>query len=129
MMLLSYLPPLNNNDMMLLRYLPPLNNNDRYDASEVSASSEQFDITSSFDERNVHDQFKVGENSSYNDASAHFSSEKSSASVCGRGRARTRGCTRVVFGFGELCVVYEECMTFELVVLALVLEHGEVVVV
>ena len=91
---------------MLLRYLHP----------------EQFDITSSFDESNVHDHFKVGENSSSIDASTPCSSEKSSASVCGR--AWTRGCTPVVFGFGEVCVVCKEYMAFKLVVLVLVLEQG-----
>ena len=75
---------------------PSFDHNDIYDASEVSASSEQFDITSSFDESYVHDHFKVGENSSSTAASTPCSSEKSSATVCGRGRARTRGCTRGV---------------------------------
>ena len=67
--------------MLLLRYLPLLNN---------------LDITSSFDESNVHDHFKVGENVSSIDASTPCSSENSSASGCGRGRARTRGCARGV---------------------------------
>ena len=105
---------------------PSCDHNDRSDASEVSASSEQFDITSSFDESNVHDHFKVGENSSSIDASTPFSSEKKSARVCGRGRARTQGCTQMVFGFGEVCVVCEEYMAYGLVVLVLVLEHQEV---
>ena len=75
---------------------PSFDHNETYVASEVSASSEQFDITSSFDESNVHDHFKVGENVSSIDASTSCSSENSSASGCARGRARTRGCARGV---------------------------------
>ena len=79
---------------------PTFDHNERYVASEVSASSEQFDITSS----NVHDHFKVGENVSSIDASTP--SENSSASGCGRGRARTRGCARGVRIRGGMRGIY-----------------------